>query len=69
MIPLGPHRGARLQNLGFRSALESGDVLCLMPMDGKSERTPYALRLQLIEADRLVNPVLPAQHRDVHGRR
>jgi hypothetical protein len=29
-----------LQNLGFRSALESGDVLCLMPMDGKSERMP-----------------------------
>jgi len=45
-----------LQNLGFRSALESGDVLCLMPMDGKSERMPYTLRLQLIEADRLVNP-------------
>jgi lambda family phage portal protein len=45
-----------LQNLAFRSALESGDVICLMPMDGPAERTPYTLRLQLIEADRLVNP-------------
>lgn len=45
-----------MQGLGFRSALESGDVICLLPMDGKTDRMPYSLRLQLIEADRLVNP-------------
>jgi lambda family phage portal protein len=45
-----------LQNLAFRSALESGDVLSLLPMDGKTDRIPYSLRVQLIEADRLVNP-------------
>jgi lambda family phage portal protein len=45
-----------LQNLAFRSALESGDVICLLPMDGKKKRSPYSLRLQVIEADRLTNP-------------
>lgn len=49
-----------LQALAFRAALESGDVLALLPMASKTSqsatRVPYALRVQLIEADRLVNP-------------
>jgi len=45
-----------LQSLAFRSALESGDVISLLPMDGTSKRTPYSLRIQLIESDRLINP-------------
>lgn len=49
-----------LQNLAFRSALESGDVLAILPMAPKASvtnlRTPYALRIQLIESDRLCNP-------------
>jgi lambda family phage portal protein len=49
-----------LQNLAFRSALESGDSITLLPMAPKSaqsrSRIPYSLRLQVIEADRLSNP-------------
>jgi lambda family phage portal protein len=43
-----------LQDLAFRSALVSGDVLVLMPYLLRSTG-PYGLKLQLIEADRLVN--------------
>lgn len=47
-----------LQNLAFRSALESGDVLALLPMvEKKNSRIPYTLRVQLIEGDRLCNPM------------
>jgi len=49
-----------LQNLCFRSALESGDVICLLPMKGNTDRMPYSLQLQLIEADRLCNPMFAA---------
>lgn len=42
------------QDLGFRSTLENGDVLCLMPRKARPGRT-NALCLQLIEADRLSN--------------
>ena len=43
-----------LQDLAFRSALVSGDVLVLMPYLLRATN-PYGLKLQLIEADRLVN--------------
>jgi lambda family phage portal protein len=43
-----------LQDLAFRSALVSGDVLVLMPYVLRATN-PYGLKLQLIEADRLVN--------------
>jgi lambda family phage portal protein len=43
-----------LQDLAFRSALVSGDVLVLMPYLLRPSG-PYGLKLQLIEADRLVN--------------
>lgn len=43
-----------LQELGFRSTLENGDVLCLLPRRARPGRT-NRLALQLIEADRLCN--------------
>lgn len=45
-----------LQSLAFRSALESGDVLCLLTHTDHA--APYTRALQLIEADRLCNPNL-----------
>jgi lambda family phage portal protein len=45
------------QGLVFRSALESGDVLTLLPFYNRDlQLSPYQLRLQVIEADRLANP-------------
>ena len=44
-----------LQTLAFRSTLESGDVLCLLPHVRRPGRD-YTLALQLVEADRLSNP-------------
>lgn len=44
-----------LQALAFRSALESGDVFALMPAVQRPG-APYALAVQLIEADRVCNP-------------
>lgn len=44
-----------LQDLAFRSALESGDVFALMPSINEARRT-YRLCVQLVEADRVSNP-------------
>jgi lambda family phage portal protein len=44
-----------LQNLAFRSALESGDVFAVLPML-PAPGMPYDLRVQIIEADRVANP-------------
>jgi len=44
-----------LQDLAFRSALESGDVLALLPMVPRP-RSVYDLKIQIIEADRLETP-------------
>lgn len=45
---------AGVQNLVFRSALESGDVFILMPYLERSG-SPYGLKLQTIEGDRVCN--------------
>lgn len=45
---------AQLQSLIFRNMLDSGDVFVTTPVTSRPE-TPYSLRLQLIEADRVVN--------------
>lgn len=42
------------QALGCRSALESGDVIALLPMV-KRPGSAYSLKVQLVEADRLCN--------------
>jgi len=43
-----------LQNLAFRSALESGDVFAALPMVGR-RGSVYQTKVQLIEADRVQN--------------
>ncbi|MDP2688980.1 MAG: phage portal protein, partial [Deltaproteobacteria bacterium] len=45
---------ADMQDLVFRSALESGDVFVLMPHFTRPG-SPYGLKLQVIEADRVCN--------------
>jgi lambda family phage portal protein len=45
---------AGLQELALRSVLESGDVFVLTPMIARRP-SPYQLRLQLVEADRVCN--------------
>ncbi|MDH5738745.1 MAG: phage portal protein [Nitrospira sp.] len=44
-----------IQELAFRSALESGDAFVLLPYQEKPA-SPYGLSLQIIEADRITNP-------------
>jgi len=44
-----------LQELAFRSAMESGDVFALLPMISR-KGTVYDTKVQLIEADRISNP-------------
>jgi lambda family phage portal protein len=44
-----------LQSLAFRSCLESGDTIALLPMI-TDNKNPYTLKVQLVEADRLANP-------------
>jgi lambda family phage portal protein len=46
---------SELQQLIYRSMLESGDVFVLMTRKNK-RRSPYQLTLQVIEADRVRNP-------------
>jgi len=43
------------QGLVFRSVLESGDCATILPDGKRSATQPYALRLQVIEADRIGN--------------
>jgi len=45
-----------LQDLAFRAALESGDVFALLLFAKPNTRTPYRLRVQVLEADRVANP-------------
>lgn len=44
------------QALVLRGTLESGDLFTLMPDGKRSNTQPYALRIQLLEADRTGNP-------------
>lgn len=52
---------AGLQQLVFRSVLENGDCLVLLS-NHKNPTNPYALALQVIEADRLCNAHYQADH-------
>lgn len=45
-----------LQALMLRSLLESGDCFSLLPEAQRTAGMPYALRVQLLEADRVGNP-------------
>ena len=44
------------QSLVLRSALESGDCFTLLPDGARTATQPYALRIQVLEADRVGNP-------------
>lgn len=55
-----------LQSLAFRSALESGDTFAALPMVPRVG-CPYDTKVQLIEADRLVNNKLIADTIDLFG--
>lgn len=46
-----------LQGLVLRSVLESGDCFTLLPDGARTATQPYALRLQVLEADRVGNPM------------
>lgn len=46
----------QMQSLTLRSTLESGDAFTLLPDGERTATQPYALRLQLLEADRAGNP-------------
>ena len=46
-----------LQGLVLRATLESGDCFTLLPDGLRSATTPYALRIQVLEADRVGNPL------------
>jgi capsid protein len=45
-----------LQSLILRSTLESGDCFTLLPDGQRTHTQPYALRIQILEADRIGNP-------------
>ncbi len=45
------------QALVLRAVLESGDAFTLMPDGARTATQPYALRLQVLEADRIGNPL------------
>jgi lambda family phage portal protein len=55
-----------LQELAFRSSLESGDVFVVLPYLAKRQ-SPYGLSVQLIEADRVSNPNHKPDSRDCAG--
>jgi len=44
-----------LQELVFRSVLESGECFCLLPFIDRPD-SPYSLKIQTVEADRISNP-------------
>ena len=47
----------QLQALVLRATLESGDCFTLLPDGDRTATQPYALRLQVLEADRVGNPL------------
>lgn len=44
------------QSLVLRSSLESGDAFTMLPDGARTATQPYALRIQVLEADRFGNP-------------
>lgn len=68
-----------LQQIAFESYLTEGDSFCLFKRRSPTRNNPYSLRLQLIEAQRVSNPLLngtafisnvemtSGQHRIVNG--
>lgn len=46
-----------LQNISFTGSLDEGDNFCLFKHRPPSEESPYSLRLHLIDAQRVSNPI------------
>ena len=57
----------QLQALVKRSAKTSGDCFTLLPMAERTRMQPYGLRLQVIEADRVGNPMGKADSAELAG--
>lgn len=57
----------QLQDLVTRGRLESGDAFTLLPDGQRTPTMPYALRLQVLEADRVGNPNGAADTAEVAG--
>ncbi|MBF0308120.1 MAG: phage portal protein [Magnetococcales bacterium] len=57
----------QLQDVIFRSMLESGDVFVALPMRSGTPTLPFSLRIQLIEADRVSNPNGQADSKQIAG--
>lgn len=57
----------QLQALVKRSAKTSGDCFTLLPMAERTRMQPYGLRLQVIEADRVGNPMGATDSADLAG--
>lgn len=55
-----------LQQLAFLSQLMSGDCFALLPIIPRAQM-PYDLRIQLIEADRICDPLVKPSGRDISG--
>lgn len=55
------------QRTAVRGAKESGDIFTLLPTAERTRMQPYALRFQLIEADRVGNPLGQMDTDDVAG--
>lgn len=55
-----------IQATAFRSVLESGDILVLTPFKS-SQTSPFALRLQMIEGDRVCNPKFKTDTNELAG--
>jgi lambda family phage portal protein len=56
-----------MQATALRGVKESGDVFTMLPNGERSRMAPYALRLQLLEADRVGNPGGAMDTADVAG--
>lgn len=54
-----------IQSLAFRSVLENGDVFILLPM--KERPDGYETRVQMVEADRVLNPDFKADSVETAG--
>ncbi len=57
----------QLQDLVTRSKLESGDCFSVLPDGQKTATMPYALRVQVLEADRVGNPAGAADTAEMAG--
>ena len=55
------------QALVLRAVLESGDCFTLMPDGQRTATMPYALRVQVLEADRVGNPLGQFDSSDIAG--